>query len=108
MKLEDANNGIMIDDEFPCSSAGETRLLAPGSYEVGFQPEEIPQWFQGLLDDLFKGKGVPKEYMAHVQGVDRSQDAGARGLRRPARDRTGGHNPDVRTVGGGQYRVTVR
>jgi len=65
MKLE--TGGFVIDDEFPCSSAGEMRTLAPGLVEVSFQPETIPQWFQDLLDDLFGGKGVPKEYMAHVR-----------------------------------------
>jgi hypothetical protein len=65
MKLE--NNGFVIDDEFPCSIAGEMRSLEPGLVEVEFQPETIPQWFQDMLDDLFGGKGVPKEYMAHVR-----------------------------------------
>ena len=51
MKLKDADLGILIDDEFPCSSAGEMRLLEPGVYEIGYQPEEIPQWFQDLLDE---------------------------------------------------------
>lgn len=67
MKLEDADLGIVIDDEFPCSSAGEMRVLGSGVYEIGYQPEEIPKWFQDLLDELFDGKGVPKEYMAHVR-----------------------------------------
>jgi hypothetical protein len=67
MRLSDADYGIEIDDEFPCSSAGEMRNLEPGSYEIGFQPEEIPQWFQDVLNELFDGAGVPKEYMAHVR-----------------------------------------
>ncbi len=65
MKLE--NGDIVIDDEFPCSSAGEMRLLASGMCEIGYKAEEIPQWFQDLLDELFDGRGVPKEYMAHVR-----------------------------------------
>jgi hypothetical protein len=52
MRLENADNGIMIDDEFLCSSAGEMRLLAQGSYEVGFQPEEIPRWFQAIMGHI--------------------------------------------------------
>ena len=32
MKLEDADLGIVIDDEFPCSSAGEMRVLVSGVY----------------------------------------------------------------------------
>jgi hypothetical protein len=67
MKLEDPDNGVVIDDEFPCSSAGDMRVLKPGVFEVGFQPENIPRWFQQVLDDLFDGKGVPKEYMAQVR-----------------------------------------
>lgn len=67
MNLEDIDNGIVIDDEFPCSSAGEMRVLESGVYEIGYQPEEIPKWFQDLLDELFDGAGVPKEYMAHVR-----------------------------------------
>ena len=67
MRLEDTDLGIVIDDDFPCSSAGEMRVLEPGVYEIGYKPEEIPKWFQDLLDELFDGKGVPKEYMAHVR-----------------------------------------
>ena len=43
------------------------RVLEQGVYEIGFKPEEIPTWFQDLLDELFDGKGVPKEYMAYVR-----------------------------------------
>ncbi|HCR19455.1 MAG TPA: hypothetical protein DIU35_18405 [Candidatus Latescibacteria bacterium] len=67
MILKDLEFGIEVDDEFPCSSAGDMRILEPGKYEVGYQPEEIPQWFQDVLDELFDGAGVPKEYMAHVR-----------------------------------------
>ena len=67
MKLEDQEMSIVVDDAFPCSSAGEMRVLEPGVYEVGFKPEELPQWFQAALDELFAGRGVPKEYMAHVR-----------------------------------------
>ncbi|MDP6775932.1 MAG: M14 family zinc carboxypeptidase [Candidatus Latescibacteria bacterium] len=67
MKLVDTDKGIEIDSDFPCSSAGDMRILEDGSYEIGFQPEELPQWFQDVLDELFDGKGVPKEYMAHVR-----------------------------------------
>ena len=65
MKLK--NGDIIIDDNFPCSSAGEMRIIESGISEIGYKPEEIPQWFQDLLDELFDGAGVPKEYMAHVR-----------------------------------------
>ncbi len=65
MKLQ--NGDIIIDDNFPCSSAGEMRIIESGINEIGYKPEEIPQWFQDLLDELFDGAGVPKEYMAHVR-----------------------------------------
>lgn len=77
MRLVDADAGIQIDDEFPCSSAGEMRAAGDGHYEIGYQPEEIPRWFQDLLDELFGGAGVPKEYMAHVR-VRNSGDAARR------------------------------
>ncbi len=77
MRLVDDDAGIEIDDEFPCSSAGEMRITNGGRYEIGYQPEEIPQWFQDLLDELFDGAGVPKEYMAHVR-VSNSGDAARR------------------------------
>ena len=77
MRLVDDGAGIRIDDEFPCSSAGEMRVEGEGSYEIGYQPEEIPQWFQDLLDELFDGAGVPKEYMAHVR-VRNSSDTARR------------------------------
>ena len=67
MRLVDSDNGIEIDNDFTCSSAGEMRVLEAGIYEIGYQPEELPQWFQDVLDELFDGKGVPKEYMAHVR-----------------------------------------
>ena len=62
MKLK--NGDIIIDDNFPCSSAGEMRAIESGISEIGYKPEEIPQWFQDVLDELFDGAGVPKEYMA--------------------------------------------
>ena len=43
------------------------RIIESGISEIGYKPEEIPQWFQDLLDELFDGAGVPKEYMAHVR-----------------------------------------
>ena len=67
MELRDRETGIVIDDLFPCSSAGEIRQTGDGRYEIGFKPEEIPGWFQGLLNELFDGAGVPKEYMANVR-----------------------------------------
>ena len=72
MKFEDQY--IVIDDEFPCSSAGEMRMLESGVYEIGYKPEEIPQWFQDLLDELFDGRGVPKEYMAHVRVCNKGNE----------------------------------
>ena len=65
MKLK--NGDIIIDDDFPCSSAGDMRIIESSISEIGYKPEEIPQWFQDLLDELFDGAGVPKEYMAHVR-----------------------------------------
>lgn len=67
MTFEDPKNGILIDSDFPCSSAGPVRVLDAGVYEVDYQREELPQWFQAVLDELFEGRGVPKEYMAHVR-----------------------------------------
>ena len=69
------NNDIVIDDEFPCSSAGEVQVLESGVYEIGYKPEEIPQWFQDLLNELFDGKGVPKEYMAHIRMANTGAEA---------------------------------
>ena len=57
MKLK--NGDIIIDDNFPCSSAGEMRIIESGISEIGYKIEEIPQWFQDLLDELFDGAGVP-------------------------------------------------
>lgn len=67
MTLEDAEAGIALDGDFPCASAGEMRKLGDCLYEIGYRSEEIPEWFQALLDELFQGRGVPKEYMAHVR-----------------------------------------
>ncbi len=67
MALNDEANGIQIDDAFECSSAGEIRKSGAGCYEIGFKPEEIPEWFQQVLNELFDGAGVPKEYMAYVR-----------------------------------------
>ncbi len=65
MTFEDSEIGI--DSDFACSSAGPVRKLDGGVYEVDYQREELPQWFQDVLDELFDGAGVPKEYMAHVR-----------------------------------------
>ena len=67
MKFEDSQSGIAIDSEFPCGSAGAVRALESALYEIAYQPEEIPRWFQDTLDELFAGAGVPKEYMAQVR-----------------------------------------
>ena len=67
LKMKLKNGDIIIDDNFPCSSAGEMRIIESGISEIGYKKEEIPQWFQDLLDELFDGAGVPKEYMAHVR-----------------------------------------
>ena len=75
MKFSDADAGISIDSEFPCGSAGSARRLDDLFYEIGYQPEAIPDWFQALLDELFEGGGVPKEYMAHVRVSNGSADA---------------------------------
>ena len=67
MRLCDEDWEITLDDEFPCSSAGKLSVRAPGVYQVGYKPEEIPKWFSDLLDELFDGAGVPKEYMVYVR-----------------------------------------
>lgn len=67
MRLNDETNGIHIDDEFECGSAGEIQRAGDSIYEIGYKPETIPDWFQQLLDELFDGAGVPKEYMAYVR-----------------------------------------
>lgn len=67
MILDDETNGIHIDDEFECGSAGEIQRAGDSIYEIGYKPETIPDWFQQLLDELFDGAGVPKEYMAYVR-----------------------------------------
>jgi hypothetical protein len=58
---------IRIDSDFSTGSSGPVHLTSRDVYEIGYQPETIPQWFQDLLDNLFDGRGVPKEYMAHVR-----------------------------------------
>lgn len=65
MKFTDQN--MIIDSDFSTGSAGNVRSLSPDMYEIAYQPEEIPQWFQDLLNELFDGRGVPKEYMAHIR-----------------------------------------
>lgn len=65
MKLQ--HNDLIIDSDFSTGSAGEMRALTSDTYEIAYQPEEIPQWFQDLLNKFFDGRGVPKEYMAHVR-----------------------------------------
>ena len=67
MRLNDETNGIRIDDEFECGSAGEIQRAGDSVYEIGYKPETIPDWFEQLLDELFDGAGVPKEYMAYVR-----------------------------------------
>ena len=67
MKFIDTESSISIDSEFPCGSCGAVRKLENMFYEVSYQPEIIPAWFQDLLDKLFEGAGVPKEYMSHVR-----------------------------------------
>lgn len=67
MTFSDPQNQITIDSDFPCGSAGQINPLPSGTYEIAYQPEEIPQWFQDLLNELFNGAGVPKEYMAYVR-----------------------------------------
>jgi hypothetical protein len=75
MELRDQETGIVVDDAFPCSSAGDIRRVGDDRYEIGFKPEEIPGWFQDLLNELFDGAGVPKEYMAHVRVANTGQSA---------------------------------
>ena len=75
------DNDVVIDDDFPCSSAGTIQALGSGVYEIGYKPEEIPQWFQDVLDELFAGKGVPKEYMAHVRVANNGAQAKRLALR---------------------------
>ncbi len=74
MTFSDSNSQITIDSDFPCGSAGAVHLLPSGIYEIAYQPEDIPQWFQDLLNELFNGAGVPKEYMAYIR-VKNASDA---------------------------------
>ena len=72
MRVADPRTGTACDDEFTCSSAGALALLPVAELPVGasvgfvvpFKPERIPAWFEQLLEELFGGGGVPKEYMA--------------------------------------------
>lgn len=73
MELTDRESGIVIDDAFPCSSAGGMRRVEDGRFEIDYKPEAIPGWFQDLLNELFDGAGVPKEYMAHVRVANRGR-----------------------------------
>ena len=75
MAAEDREHWVTVDGDFPCGSAGEIRLVESGRFEVGFKPEQIPAWFQALLDELFGGGGVPKEYMAHVRITNSGSEA---------------------------------
>lgn len=75
MTFHDQVRGIVIDSDFPCGSAGQVRMLPSGVYEVGYQPEEIPKWFQDVLNALFSGAGVPREYMAYVRVRNASDSA---------------------------------
>jgi hypothetical protein len=55
--------GLSSTVNFLVAAHGEVRMPESGIYEIGYQPEEIPQWFQNLLNELFDGRG----YMAHVR-----------------------------------------
>ena len=61
MRLDDSSNGLILDTEFPCASADAIRRLGGCVYEIGYQREDVVDWFQRLLDG---GLGVPKEYGA--------------------------------------------
>lgn len=73
-RLKDKDAGITLDAEFPCASCGGIRKLTAGHYEVDYRREELPAWFQAVLDELFQGRGVPKEYSFCV----RVHNAGSR------------------------------
>ena len=81
MFTEDADFEVSVDGDFPCGSAGEIRVVEPGRFEVGFKAEQIPDWFQVLLDGLFGGGGVPKDYMAHVRVTNNAGETLRVGLR---------------------------
>jgi len=83
MRVAHSLHPVFVDDEFSTSSAGELRAVATPSssgddhdeagravFEVPYLPEQIPGWFEQLLEELFGGGGVPKEYMAHVRVTD--------------------------------------
>jgi len=70
-----SDQDISIDSDFICGSAGEIRASSANTYEIGYQPEKIPQWFQDLLNELFGGRGVPKEYMAHVRVQNKGNES---------------------------------
>ena len=56
MEFRDSEAGIVIDSDFPCGSAGQIRKQGEDLYEVDYQREPLPEWFQAV------GQGVPKEY----------------------------------------------
>ena len=79
MRVAHSLHPVFVDDDFATSSAGELRAVATPSsgddagravFEVPYLPEQIPGWFEQLLEELFGGGGVPKEYMAHVRVTD--------------------------------------
>ena len=69
---------VHIDADFDCGSAGQISGEG-GSYEVGPQPEEVPEWFAAALEEHFAGAGVPREY-AHCVRIS-SKAEGKREIR---------------------------
>jgi len=64
-------NGVVVDSDFECASAGEIRLREDGVFEIDYLHENVVDWFQELIDG---GVGVPKEYAFCVRARNTTQE----------------------------------
>ena len=60
------DEGVRIDADFDCGSAGEIRVV-DDCYEIEPKPEPVPKWFAAALEEHFAGAGVPREYACRVR-----------------------------------------
>ncbi len=67
MPYTDKDNGLTIDADFPCGSAGGIRKMGGDRYEILPKPEPVPDWFYEALRVNFGGAGVPCEYAFNVR-----------------------------------------
>lgn len=81
MRLKDPESRIVVDGDFACASAGAIRPLAADLYEVDYLREELPAWFQSVLEEYWDGGGVPKEYAFCVRVQNCGDSARRVGLR---------------------------